>query len=72
MAYSTVMPPSKKDPTIFTVTVHIPEALGKRVGLTQQILDQYQSQFTVEVQGTIGAETPKIIILADDAPTNDY
>jgi hypothetical protein len=64
--------PIKKDPTNFTITVHIPEALGKRVGLTQEILNEYQSQFTVEVQGTIGTQTPKIIILADDAPTNDY
>jgi len=52
----------------FTVTILIPTELG----LTQKIVDQHLDKFMVELSGTLGSDTPRIVIQAWDAPPNDY
>jgi hypothetical protein len=52
----------------FTVTILIPTELG----LTQDQVDLHLDKFMVEMAGTLGTDTPQIVIQALDAPPNDY
>lgn len=57
-----------KKPTEVKITIFIP----KELGLTQKLVEEHKDKFMVEVQGTLGSTTPRIVINPIDTPSNDY
>jgi hypothetical protein len=61
-------PPKPPAPTALSINIYIP----KELGLTQDLVDKYKDHFMVEVSGTLGTQTPRVMICPIDTPTNDY